>query len=240
MEYQTAVGDILLVSGTAKHSSELVIVQKSIYPSVRSSHVAISLGGGAFIHSTTDKGVHLDYLPNILKDCNDDWRVIRLRNLTKEQERLLLGSTNYYLAQKYNYKYLIPGNDNSSFCSELASKSYLKAGIPILQGLEPTKTAPAHFDKEADNLGDWMDISDDYRALLAEINADPEMAFLGFSYLVYRLERMRQVNARTELMYEIASKILKTEESRDQIKKAKEELESQRLFSYWDIHKNKS
>ncbi|GAA5136250.1 hypothetical protein GCM10023213_10940 [Prosthecobacter algae] len=237
MEYQTAVGDILLVTGTAKHSSALATLQKALYNQARSSHVAFSLGGGAFIHSTTDKGVHLAFFPDIIKDCTDDWRIIRLRSLTKEQERLLLGSSNYHLAQKYNYAYMMPGNKTSSFCSEFASKSYCKANIGILNGLESSKTAPAHFDKEADDLIEWMDVSADYRTLLEEINSDPKLAYAGFAYLAHRLERIRAVNARTEFLFALASQIFKTDESREGLKKAKQELESQRLFSYWDIHK---
>lgn len=238
MEYHTSVGDILLVTGTAKHSSGLVAAQKALYRQARSSHVAFSLGGGAFIHSTTDKGVHLAFFPDVIEGCTDEWRVIRLRTLTKEQERLLLGGSNYHLAQKYNYAYMMPGNETSSFCSEFASKSYQKAGIPIMNGLESSKTAPAHFDREADDLKDWMDVTTDYRALLDEIHSDPEMAYMGFAYLAYRLERIRSVNARTELMFALASSILKTDESRAELKKAKQHLESERLFSYWDIHKD--
>lgn len=238
MESHTAVGDILLVTGTAKHSSGLVVAQKALYRQARSSHVAFSLGGGAFIHSTTDKGVHLAFFPDVIEGCTDEWRIIRVRALTKEQERLLLGSSNYHLAQKYNYAFMMPGNATSSFCSEFASKSYQRAGIPIMNGLESSRTAPAHFDREADELKDWIDVTADYRMLLDEIKADPEMAYMGFAYLAYRLERLRSVNARTELMFALASSIFKTDESRAELKKAKQHLESERLFSYWDIHKD--
>ena len=65
------------------------------------------------------------------------------------------------------------GTDHSSFCSELIAKVYEKAGVRILDGKQPSKVAPAHFDKEADSLSDWEDVTEEYRERLKEIEANP-------------------------------------------------------------------
>ena len=235
MNYNTAIGDILLVAGNAKQSKGLITAQKLLYPKARSSHVAINLGGGAFIHSTTDKGVHLAFLPEILKGCSSQWRAIRLRSVTVEQERLLLAGSNHYLAQSYNKGYMMPGNETSSFCSELAVKTYAKAGIPILGGREPNKTAPAHFDEQADILTDWVDVSADYRTLLKYIEVEPELSYLEFCCIVSRLESVRRTNAKTELLFGLVSDLFPSEGMTRAIEEMKQQLDKAKLFSYWDI-----
>ncbi|SHF60720.1 Permuted papain-like amidase enzyme, YaeF/YiiX, C92 family [Marinomonas polaris DSM 16579] len=164
-------GDILLVSGEGKLSSSLVTVQKVIYPHASSSHVELSLGDGVFIHSTGNKGVHLTLLIDEDIACKSRWRVIRHRSITDmclATENLQKAAMFFY-AQDYNKAFMGSGNESSSFCSELVAKAYARAEIEIIGGKAPSKVTPAHFDKEADNLEDWVDVTEEYQAILADM-----------------------------------------------------------------------
>jgi len=164
-------GDVLLVTGEGKLSSSLVAMQKVIYPKASSSHVEFCLGDGVFIHSTGDKGVHLTLLIDEDVACKNRWRVIRHKSITEaglSTEKLQKAAMFFY-AQDYNKVFMGPGNDTSSFCSELVAKAYDRAEIEIFGGKAPSKVTPAHFDKEADNLEDWLDVTEEYKAILADM-----------------------------------------------------------------------
>ena len=47
--------------------------------------------------------------------------------------------------------------------------------------------------------------------------------------------RMGSVNARTEMLYAIAAQMMETDKGREEIKRAKQELEDKKLFAYWDM-----
>ena len=127
------------------------------------------MGDGVFIHSTNDKGVHLTLLVDEDEACNHRWRVIRHRSITEAclVTEKLQKSAMYFYAQDYNKRFMGFGNDSSSFCSELVAKAYARAEIEIIGGKSPSKVTPAHFDKEADNLEDWVDVTDEYQTILA-------------------------------------------------------------------------
>ena len=164
-------GDVLLLTGDGKLSSSLVLAQKIIYSNASSSHVELSLGDGIFIHSTSDKGVHLTLLIDEDRVCNSKWRVIRhksIREACLNTEELQKASM-YFYAQDYNKAFMGSGNDVSSFCSELVAKAYARAEIKIIEGKPPSKVTPAHFDKEADSLDNWVDVTDQYKTILANM-----------------------------------------------------------------------
>ncbi len=193
-------GDILLVSGEGKLSKSLVAAQKVFYSNVKSSHVEFSLGDGIFIHSTNDKGVHLSLLIDEDKDCNQQWRVIRHKSITSmgiETEKLQKAAM-FYFAQDYNKAFMGSGTESSSFCSELVAKAYARAEIEIFEGKEASKVTPAHFDKEADSLENWVDVSAEYQDILVEMtkNIFPyKMAAMTLSTVMTRRkahERVRE------------------------------------------------
>lgn len=164
-------GDVLLVTGEGKFSSTLVAMQKIIYQNASSSHVEFSLGDGIFIHSTGDKGVHLTLLLDEDIACKNRWRVIRHKSIAEiglSTDNLQKAAIFFY-AQDYNKVFMGSGNSSSSFCSELVAKAYERAGIEIIGGKSPSKVTPAHFDIEADNLNDWVDVTQEYIAILAEM-----------------------------------------------------------------------
>lgn len=164
-------GDVLLVTGEGKLSSSLIAAQKVIYSNVSSSHVEFSLGDGVFIHSTNDKGVHLTLLVDEDIACDHKWRVIRHKSITELglATRKLQKAAMYFYAQDYNKVFMGIGNESSSFCSELVAKAYARAEIEIIAGKAPSKVTPAHFDKEADSLNDWVDVTDEYQKTLVDM-----------------------------------------------------------------------
>ncbi|WP_417437092.1 hypothetical protein [Idiomarina abyssalis] len=164
-------GDILLVTGDGKLSKSLVNAQKFIYSKAISSHVEFCLGDGIFIHSTNDNGVHLTLLIDEHNACNGQWRVIRHKSIREhgESTELLQKAAMYYFAQSYNKRFMGVGNEVSSFCSELVAKAYKKTGIEIINGKSPSKVTPAHFDKEADGLVDWIDVTEEYQKILSDM-----------------------------------------------------------------------
>jgi len=170
-------GDVLLVTGEGKLSSSLIAAQKVIYYNVSSSHVEFSLGDGVFIHSTNKKGVHLTLLVDEDEACKHKWRVIRHKSITEAclNTEKLQKAAMYFYAQDYNKVFMGAGNKSSSFCSELLAKAYARAEIEIIGGKLPSKVVPAHFDKEADNLNDWVDVTEEYQTILADMKENDFM-----------------------------------------------------------------
>jgi len=225
-------GDVLLVTGEGKLSSSLVAAQKVIYPSVRSSHVGFNLGDGIFIHSTNDKGVHLTLLVDEDVACNHLWRVIRHKSITEaclDTEKLQKAAM-YYYAQDYNKVFMGSGNDYSSFCSELVAKAYTRAGMEIISGKPPSKVTPAHFDKEADSLEDWVDVTDEYQTILADMKQNDFM---------YRMaaHTLSAAMARRKAHEPIRQKIIEHLESgpigKKEMAKEMREMLAGRELKYW-------
>lgn len=186
-------GDILLVKGDGKLSKSLVTAQKIIYSDVISSHVEFSLGDGIFIHATNDKGVHLTLLVDEDLACRQQWRVIRHKSISEsgpEVEKLQKAAI-YYYGQDYNKAFMGSGTNCSSFCSELVAKAFTQAEIKIIDGKEPSKVTPAHFDKEADELENWIDVTEEYKKILADMKMNPFHYKLAASTLSAAMSRRR-------------------------------------------------
>ncbi|HHB1595999.1 TPA: YiiX/YebB-like N1pC/P60 family cysteine hydrolase [Vibrio campbellii] len=186
-------GDVLLISGKGKISKTLITAQKAIYPNAKSSHVELSLGDGVFIHATSDSGVHITILTDEDKACNGEWRVIRHKSITElgsVTQSLQIAAT-YHAQQGYNKVFMGKGNDHSSFCSELVAKSYAKTGINIINGKQPSKVTPAHFDKEADQLIDWIDVTAEYQTLLTDMKLN-EFQYRMVAGLISNKLKIRQ------------------------------------------------
>ena len=83
-------GDLVLVKGTRKKSRVLAKFQRLMVlpnkePS-KFSHVALCLVNGVFIHST-DKGVHITALKEIVDEVDDNWIAIRHAEIEKSVRR---------------------------------------------------------------------------------------------------------------------------------------------------------
>ena len=186
-------GDIFLVRGQGKFSTILSSAQKAFYKNARSSHILIALAEGSFIHATSDGGVDIIFFEYLLPSIDDDWRAIRLKNLTEEQRDEIRKAAIFYFEQGYNYKYLLKGNDHSSFCSELAAKIYHKAGVTILDGKQSNKTIPADFDREADAQVNWIDITNEIKDFIQEMESSIKDYRLGFSIMMTGIKKRQMM-----------------------------------------------
>ncbi|MEL4253812.1 YiiX/YebB-like N1pC/P60 family cysteine hydrolase [Shewanella xiamenensis] len=225
-------GDILLVTGEGKLSSSLIAAQKVIYPNVSSSHVEFSLGDGIFIHSTNDKGVHLTLLVDEDTACDHKWRVIRHKSITEagiETEKLQKAAI-YFYAQDYNKVFMGSGNESSSFCSELVAKAYARAGIEIIDGKAPSKVTPAHFDKAADSLIEWVDVTEEYQKILADMKENDFIYRLAARTLSAVMTRRKVHEPFRQIIIEHFEN--GSAESKDAAKKLREILAGRKL-KYW-------
>lgn len=226
------IGDVLLVTGEGKLSSSLVAMQKTIYKNAISSHVEFSLGDGVFIHSTGDKGVHITLLVDEDNACKTGWRVIRHKSVTEDflKTEKLLNAAMFFYAQDYNKAFMGTGNESSSFCSELVAKAFARAEIEIVEGKPPSKITPAHFDKEADNLEDWVDVTEEYQELLADMKENEFKYRLAANTLSSLMTRRK---AHEPFRQEIINSFENgTSENREQARKMKKIL-ARRELKFW-------
>ena len=122
------------------------------------------------------------------------------------------------------------GNDSSSFCSELVAKAYARAGIEIFGGKAPSKVTPAHFDKEVDSLENWVDVTEEYKVILADMKKDE---------FPYRLaaNTLSAVMTRRKAHEPFRQKIIErfesgSQENKELAKKLRETLAGRKL-KYW-------
>lgn len=178
-------GDVMLVCGQSKSSKYLKWMQKVIYKDAKSSHVLLCLGDSTYVHATDKGGVHLQFLFDELKGIQDNWRIVRLREVSDEQEEALIKAGIYFIKQSYNKKFLTSSDEKSSFCSELVGKIFDRAGIPIFNGLPPHKITPAHFDQVADEGVCWEDVTDECRKSYNEASEDAHrIVFDGIEFVI--------------------------------------------------------
>ncbi len=232
-------GDLLLVTGQGKLSASLVAAQKIVYQQAVSSHVEFSLGDGTFVHATGDGGVHLTFVMDELKSCEPNWRAIRLKGITEAQQECLTNEGMYYLRQDYNKIFMGSGNDHSSFCSELIAKIYQKAGIEILSKKQPSKVAPAHFDREADIQMEWEDVTEEYKSTIEEISKDPFPYQLAFSTIKQVMARRHIHSKLRKMIFEyMQSDALASGngEKFETIEGLKKFLKENRQLHFWDEH----
>lgn len=231
------IGDVLLVTGTNKISPALVIAQKALYSRAISSHVALSLGDGVFIHATGDKGVHLTLITDELDSCKPGWKVVRLKHLTAAQRDEVMKAALFFLRQGYNAIFMGAGNDSSSFCSELVAHSFAKANIHLFGERLPSKVAPAHFDEQVDVGEHWIDVTDEYKVLCGTIRKEPDMFRLGMAYLQATLARRAFASKkRIEIFTALESLSDSTgnENLRKMVGEVKQGLRENRTLKFWD------
>jgi len=228
------VGDVLLVRGAGKKSSTIVGAQKVLYQRARSSHVALCLGGGAFIHSTAASGVHIEFFPAILSESQSNWTVLRLKALDGAGREKLFSAANYFLEQGYNRGFMLPENATSSFCSEFAAKAYRQAGFEIISGKKPSQVFPADFDREADGSEEWLDVTDEYRSWLGRFEADTTLGIAEFKFLKSQIEHLKARARGGEIMLRDAEKDFPSAGMKKAVTEIRDELEKHRKMRFWD------
>lgn len=154
-------GDLILTGA----NNALINLQKRIYENVKSSHVAIIHAEYICVDAMPKPlGVTNRMVSEVLSGLSDNqWRVMRLRNLSDKNYKNLMKACAFYLMQPYLIWPSSKPLDNHSYCSELARKIYLhadikKTGIPSNRIL-----APAHFDQLFDEKKLWEDVTEQVR-----------------------------------------------------------------------------
>lgn len=226
-------GDILLVTGLSGRSKFIVGVQKPLYWRAKSSHVAVVYAENTIIHSVGGTGVHIAEMIEELKSCRADWRVMRLKGLTRLQEEELQKCALYFLRQKYNRAFMMGGNEVSSFCSEFAVKVYKQAGIRIFNGKKPSKVAPADFDKEFDAGQDWMDVTAEYVSDLEEWSQILPITRLALTFQQIQFARRHRFS---QMRKEIFSyfEIQGSPNMKKVVAEVKASLRENRILNFWD------
>lgn len=158
------IGDVMLVTGDHWQSKGLVALQKVVVsPSSRSSHVLFGLGDSTFVHAMPMGGVHMITLADAIR-YSKSWSVIRSNlDLTQKKHNLLKAAL-YFLHQQYNWNFIGPEKDDSSFCSELVVKIFQRAQTEIFKDQKAEKIRPGHFDDFL-KLGSWHNVTETYKNL---------------------------------------------------------------------------
>lgn len=226
-------GDVFLMEGTSKLSPALVAAQKArFYKHARSSHVMFSFGDGVFVHSTLDAGVEFIPYMAALKDCKDDWRVVRNTLITSEQKELMQKASIFFVDQAYNKKFLFKSNDHSSFCSELVAKIYEKAGAPLF-GKETGTITPSDFDRAADLDESWLDVTQIYKDGFAANDKEPRIFSLAYATLVGSVKKRQMMMAKTDEIFEMLKQLV-SEESYKKLYKMESDFREKKNISFWN------
>lgn len=229
MDLQT--GDVLLMCGDAKRSDYLAKAQRLLYKKAQSSHVLFSFGDGAFVHSTPDAGVAFTNYLEVLKDCKDGWRVIRMKHLTGSQREAMQKASIFLLDQSYNRKFFFESNDSSSFCSELIAKIFDVAEIKLFEKKTGSVT-PADFDKAADSNDMWIDVTEEYKKGFDELAQMPREFAIAYSTLVLGVKKRQRMLGATDTIMDLLKGLAQTGD-------VSENLYNQALAMETEFRKNK-
>lgn len=152
-------GDLILMCGNSTRSKALKNSQKSVYRGARSSHIAVVHADFICIDAIPDIGVTNRLISEILHDVCDDWRVIRLKNISDEKTEKMLKVCAYYLNQPYKIFPKRKPAKKYSYCSELARKVYLDCDIKGTGIPSYALIKPCDFDRIADTSNFWDDVT---------------------------------------------------------------------------------
>ncbi|OEZ98765.1 hypothetical protein DUPY_29450 [Duganella phyllosphaerae] len=232
-------GDIILMKGKTENAEKLVRLQRKLYSNTRSSHVAIVHADFICIDAMPGIGVTNRLVHEILSDVEDNWRVIRPRNLDEHARQLITRACVFYLAQPYK---ILPSTKSAktySYCSELARKVYDNTGISTL-GIPNNKIIkPSDFDKLADLQSQWVDVTEEIRPAVDFFRTYPELMKVASKLFVDGLKLNRQrFKERTESLKDIrlaakAGKI--SREKMLELIKIIKEIENNMNHTFWDV-----
>lgn len=226
-------GDILLVTGLTKRSKLIVGVQKPLYWRAKSSHVAVVYAENTIIHSIGGIGVHMALMTDELNSCGADWRVMRLKGITQQQEQELQKASVYFLKQKYNRAFMMGGNEVSSFCSEFAVKVYKRAGIRIINGKKPSKVAPWDFDKAFDAGKDWLDVTSEYVSDIQQWDQMRELIRMSMHFQKMQFARRSYFSGQRKEIFKYFEEHGSTR-MKEVVTQAKASLRENRALRFWD------
>jgi hypothetical protein len=231
-------GDVILMTGTAPRSKHLVTAQKPFYLNAKSSHVALVHADFICIDAIPGTGVSNRLIHEVLADVEDDWRVIRFMGAEEGHADIILRACSYYLAQPYKIKPSWRSGKDFAYCSELARKVYRDCGLTSTGINASPIVAPAHFDKLADRLTQWQDVTSDARAYVdvcrrypAMLNIVAKMFIRGLELNRSRFEDRKNLLKKAQLAM---SKKLLTKEQYIAIVKEVKKIEESLHHHFWD------
>lgn len=230
-------GDVFLMCGDAKRSDYLAKAQRLLYKKAQSSHVLFSFGDGAFVHSTPDSGVTFTSYLDVLKECKDGWRVIRMKGLTEPQREAMQKASIFLIDQSYNRKFFFESNDSSSFCSELIAKIYDKAEIKLFEKKAGSIT-PADFDKAADSNDMWFDVTEEYKKGFGELAQRPHEFAIAYSTLVLGIKKRQRMLGATDIVMDLLKGLAQkgdvSQGIYDQALTMETEFRKKKQISFWN------
>lgn len=168
-------GDVILMTGMSPQSQALASAQKLIYSNARSSHVALVHADFVCIDAMPRVGTTNRLVSEVLIDAKEDWRVIRFKRLTSKGHEVLMRSCGFFLWQRYSIQPSRKSLKKFSYCSELARKIYLRAGIDGTGIPDSLGISPANFDRLADTHTEWRDVTEEVRPAVEFCRKRPEI-----------------------------------------------------------------
>lgn len=160
-------GDILLVNNRTWYNivGQMLLRKRS---SVNTTHVALSLGNGIFIHADTSCGVDLVFLPDLIDKSDGNWKVIRHIDIQDAIEEKIEQAGVYHLNKAYSYGFLLKENEKSLFCSQFVDLVYKTIGVNIFNREESaglinkSNAFPVDFERLLADDKKWIDVTKFY------------------------------------------------------------------------------
>ena len=135
---------------------------------VNTTHVALSLGDGIFIHADTSCGVDLIFFPDLINKSDGNWKVIRHPELNDDVEVKIKQAGVFHLNKSYNYGIILKENERSLFCSQFVDLVYRTIGVNIFNREESkglihrNNVLPVDFERLLVDDKIWMDVTKVY------------------------------------------------------------------------------
>ncbi|WP_342753691.1 YiiX/YebB-like N1pC/P60 family cysteine hydrolase [Pantoea sp. MBD-2R] len=245
-------GDILLVNNRTRGNifgQKILRLQKS----VNTTHIALSLGEGGFIHADKSCGVDLIFFSELINKSGGNWRVIRHSEVKDEIEDQVKKIAIFHMHKTYNKGIILRENEKSLFCSQFADVVFRNIGINIFnrengERLITFKNAlPVDFESLLLEKEKWSDVSDVYRENLEDDNIKNTLeAFFLQKRCLINIARTQRNNVSSfsealhlmkdshdQLPREFQDKSL--DEMLSENIKGLEDSESNLLYDFWDV-----
>ncbi|QJT19122.1 hypothetical protein E5E96_18700 [Aeromonas sp. 1805] len=163
-------GDILLIDNETKcqkiNKGGQSIIRR-LTP-VNTTHVALSLGDGVFIHADYPGGVDLCFFPELIDKSTGDWKVARYKQINDELQGEIKRAGAHHLGKRYSLGFSFKKNEESLFCSQFIDVVYKSVGIDIFnhpgRQFIPLKgeTLPVDFENAIKDSVEWGDVTEIY------------------------------------------------------------------------------
>lgn len=168
-------GDIILMTGLNRKSQALAKAQIFSYNRALSSHVALVHADFICIDAMPVVGTTNRLVSEVLTSVQDNWRVIRFKNLQSQHRDVIARACVYYLAQPYSIRPSANTVKNFSYCSELARKVFSHASVEGTGIPDNFVVKPADFDRLADTHSEWIDVTETVKPAIDFCKKYPEL-----------------------------------------------------------------